>query len=81
MIQKNEYFFNGLDGWVAVDYNNLPSGLVLAANFDKKCFYYGEQLIGQLFISIFGNRVGVKDNLAPDNMCIKIDNITHYIKL
>ena len=56
--------------WTKIDFNNLPSGEVLAANFKPKTYGYLEKLLGYL---------------SDDGTCSEentiLENCTHYIDL
>lgn len=56
--------------WLKIDFNNLPEGEVLAANFNKDTYGYREKIIGYL----------VADDICENDYEI-LENCTHYIDL
>lgn len=66
--------------WEIIDPYDYPQEVVMAGNFDKDSLYYGEKLVGYLYDHLFGDHLGVLDDLAPLELRIEIPRVTHYIK-
>lgn len=59
--------------WIKIDLENLPTGIVLAANFEEFTFGYKEKMIGS--VSQYNGVV------VCENDYDILDNVTHYIDI
>ena len=59
--------------WIQFDKSNLPKGEILAGNFEKGTFGYGEKLIG--YIHTYSNII----HCVSESSSVK--NVTHYIDI
>lgn len=61
--------------WLDIEKDNLPEREVLAANFSKKSYGYGEKLVGRLYINEVFDYVTCE---AEDTV---LENCTHYVDI
>lgn len=60
--------------WIKIDLENLPTGIVLAANFKEDTFGYKDKMIGYIYLYDDGLLCCESDREV-------LENVTHYIDI